>query len=88
MEVASTLKMASAQVVETSVANNSPSQDSNYPDDLFNQGTFILTASLARVSDSISPIGLIASSTRSQFPLILAKQRSYLCLFSYTIDIN
>ena len=31
----SDLKMASAQVVETSVANNSPSQDSNHPDDLF-----------------------------------------------------
>ena len=30
-----TLKMASAQVVETSVASNSPSQDSNRPDDLF-----------------------------------------------------
>ena len=30
-----TLKMTSAQVVETSVANNSPSQDSNHPDDLF-----------------------------------------------------
>ena len=27
--------MASAQVVKTSVANNSPSQDSNHPDDLF-----------------------------------------------------
>ena len=27
-----TLKMASAQVVETSVANNSPSQDSSHPD--------------------------------------------------------
>ena len=25
----------SAQVVETSVTNNSPSQDSNHPDDLF-----------------------------------------------------
>ena len=31
----STLKMASAQVVETSVADKSPSQDSNHPDDLF-----------------------------------------------------
>ena len=31
----STLKMASAQVVETSVTNNSPSQDSSHPDDLF-----------------------------------------------------
>ena len=31
-----TVKMASAQVVETSVTNNSPSQDSNHPDDLFN----------------------------------------------------
>ena len=30
-----TLKMASAQVVETSVTNNSPSQNSNHPDDLF-----------------------------------------------------
>ena len=30
-----TLKMASAQVVETSVTNSSPSQDSNHPDDLF-----------------------------------------------------
>ena len=27
--------MASAQVVETSVTNDSPSQDSNHPDDLF-----------------------------------------------------
>ena len=30
-----TLKMASAQVVETSVACNIPSQDSNHPDDHF-----------------------------------------------------
>ena len=30
-----TLKMASAQVVEMSVTNNSPSQDSYHPDDLF-----------------------------------------------------
>ena len=30
-----TLKMASAQVVETLVTNNSPSQDSNHPNDLF-----------------------------------------------------
>ena len=30
-----TLKMASAQVVETSVTNNSPSLDSYHPDDLF-----------------------------------------------------
>ena len=29
-----TLNVASAQVVETSVANNSPSHDSNHPDDL------------------------------------------------------
>ena len=29
-----TLKMASAQIVETSVTNNSPSQDSNHLDDL------------------------------------------------------
>ena len=30
-----TLKMASAKVVETSVANNSPSQDSSHPDNHF-----------------------------------------------------
>ena len=30
-----TAKIASAQVVETSVTNNSPSRDSNHPDDLF-----------------------------------------------------
>ena len=30
-----TLKVASAQVIETSVANNGPSQDSNHPDDHF-----------------------------------------------------
>ena len=30
-----TLKMASAQDVKTSVANNSPSQDSGHPDDHF-----------------------------------------------------
>ena len=29
------VKMASAQVVKTSVTNNSPSQNFNHPDDLF-----------------------------------------------------
>ena len=29
------MKMAFTQVVETSVTNDSPSQDSNHPDDLF-----------------------------------------------------
>ena len=38
-----TLKMASAQVVEMSVTNNSPSQDSNHPDDLF-QSRVILSS--------------------------------------------
>ena len=37
-----TLKMASAQVVETSVTNDSPSQDSNHPDDLF-QARYVTT---------------------------------------------
>ena len=32
--------MASAQVVETSVTNNSPSQDSYHPDDLFQSRLF------------------------------------------------
>ena len=30
-----TVKMAFTQVVKLSIANNSPSQDSNQPDDLF-----------------------------------------------------
>ena len=37
-----TLKIASAQVVETSVTNNIPSQDSNHPDDLFQSRHFFL----------------------------------------------
>ena len=36
----STLRMASAQVVETSVEYNSPSQDSNHPDDRFQSRSF------------------------------------------------
>ena len=41
--------MASAQVIETSVTNNSPSQDSNHPDDLFQSRniTFIDIASIS-----------------------------------------
>ena len=35
-----TLKMAAAQGVDTSVANNSPSQDSSHPDDHF-QPTYV-----------------------------------------------
>ena len=34
--------MASAQVVERLVTNNSPSQDSNHPDDLFQSRTIII----------------------------------------------
>ena len=47
--------MASAQVVETSVANNSPSQDSNNPDDHF-QGMFPVGSnhSLIRVTVYVS----------------------------------
>ena len=37
-----TLKMASTQVVETSVTNNSPSQDSNHSDDLFQPRLLLL----------------------------------------------
>ena len=42
-----TLKMASAQVVETLVTNNSPSQDSNHPDDLFQSRTIIIIVLVA-----------------------------------------
>ena len=41
------MKMASAQVVETSVTNISSSQDANHPDDLF-QSKFESNSSLAR----------------------------------------
>ena len=34
--------MASAQVVEKSVINNGPSQDSNHPDDLFQSRSIII----------------------------------------------
>ena len=37
-----TLTMASTQVVETSLANNSPSQDSYHPDDLFQSRYMVL----------------------------------------------
>ena len=36
-----TLKIVSARDVETSVTNNSPSEDSNHPDDLFHSGVKI-----------------------------------------------
>jgi len=38
--------MASAQIVETSVTNNSPSQDSSHPDDLFQSRNVILVSNL------------------------------------------
>ena len=41
------MRMASAQVVETSVTNNSSSQHANHPDDLF-QSKFESNSSLAR----------------------------------------
>ena len=44
--------MASAQVVETSVTNNSPSQDSYHPDDLFqSRNAFVLDIPIACVVD-------------------------------------
>ena len=48
-----TLKMASAQVVETSVNNNSPFQDSNHPGDLF-QSRNILYILADRFNFSVS----------------------------------
>ena len=45
-----TLKMASAQVVETSVTDNSPSQDSNHPDDLFQSRCFYPKLNVAMFS--------------------------------------
>ena len=46
------MKMASAQVLETSVTNNSPSQDSYHPDDLF-QSSFISVEFTFKISDCL-----------------------------------
>ena len=43
-----TLKMASAQVVEMSVSNNSPSQDSNHPDDHSQSSQQLLLSMMAK----------------------------------------
>ena len=43
--------MASAQIVETSVAKNSPSQDSNHPDDLFQSIIIIIIIIITSVPE-------------------------------------
>ena len=45
-----TLKMASAQVVETSVTNNSLLQDSSHPDDLFQSRSEIILNNINSMS--------------------------------------
>ena len=54
LPLALTLKMASAQVVETSVTKNSPSQDSNHSDDLF-QSRFVLESQCRFLAVAHSP---------------------------------
>ena len=49
--------MASALVVETSVTNNSPSQDFNHPDDLF-QSRYIIIIIIIIIVVIIIIIGL------------------------------
>ena len=56
-----TLKMASAQVVETSVTNNSPSQDSYHPDDLFQSRYIKIMLVLRQQGVSLKFNSLIAS---------------------------
>ena len=51
--------MASAQVVETSVTNNSPSQDSNHPDDLFQ-------------SRSVSSVGCVKEHCCDWFSVLIS----------------
>ena len=46
--------MASARVVETSVANNSPSQDSNHPDDLFQSRNIIIVSGVVVVIEDVA----------------------------------
>ena len=51
-----TLKIASVQVVETSVTNNSPSQDSNHPDDLLLQSSVTQSLHLVVTCNILSAI--------------------------------
>ena len=51
-----TLKMAFAQVVETSIANNSRSQDSNHPDDFF-QSWYVYQRANIEPSCEFHPVG-------------------------------
>ena len=70
-----TLKMAPAQVVETSVTNNSPSQDSSHPGDLFQLSYF---------TPGVKPFSYLvvnffdnaAAVHQSYCPLLLNKARS------------
>ena len=56
--------MASAQVVETSVAEKSPSQDSNHPDDLF-QSRY--------VTSRLKPFSYLKICIGSVFVIIMQK---------------
>ena len=67
--------MASAQVVETSVVNNSPSQDSNHPDDLF-QSRYV-TPGFKPFSYSLLRCGILVSLTLALLKKIRSvKQKS------------
>ena len=82
------VKMAYQQVVETSVANNSPSKGSNHPDDVFNQCMLLLGSKhflnqnhlrvtitpISGVSNSVSNMGAALRIPRVFPPGILQRK--------------
>ena len=76
-----TLKVASVEVVETSVTKNSLSQDSNHPDNLFHSRLEILCCLLEVACPILNLIVLI----RSDFAL---KDGAYYCYCAYVLRIS
>ena len=62
--------MASAQVVETSVTNNSPSQDSYHPDDLIYK-TLVMVIGLSGVQCGLQSYKLLTKSAKGQSDLLI-----------------
>ena len=67
-----TLKMASAQVVETTGTSNSPSQDSNQPDDLFDQVMLLLCSSHLLIRDLLLCVHVVVKTLNLEISRHLA----------------
>ena len=83
--------MASAQVVETSVANNSPSQNSNHPDDLFQsrkvkQVDMLLGTSVSRLETHKSCVESVYGDFKMDANLVKVNKGELLTLDSPNYD--